>query len=121
MRAVESFDGQRLFVARMADQTLYEVRLASGVEAPVAGFERIPVAPVTWAVARDGIYFMRRDGSGRVTIARFNLATHEVTMVCELERPSGMPGLSVSPDGRELLLSQSTILHGDIVVLENFR
>ena len=121
MRAVESFDGQRLFVAKQDDCRLFEVRLADGREAPVAGLEDQQFAPMTWAIARDGVFFRRFAGPGRLGIDRFDLATREVTPVCKLDATGAMPGISISSDGREMLFTQSVTLNGDLMLLQGIR
>ena len=76
-----------------------------------------------WAVGNDGIYFVSPQESDRPYISLFSFTTRKVSRVAAVERDplKGLPGLTVSPDGRSILYSQADKNISDIMMVENFR
>jgi Tol biopolymer transport system component/DNA-binding winged helix-turn-helix (wHTH) protein len=89
-----------------------ETELISSLEAGYWGY---------WAVVENGIYYL--DTTTKPGIAFFDIATHHITRVFDLEnRPArANPGLAVSPDNRTILYTQLDASYSDIILAENFR
>ena len=60
---------------------------------------------------------------GQKEIHFFDIATHRITRVFDLEnRLAGeAPGLAVSPDKKTILYTQLDALNNDIILVDNFR
>jgi Tol biopolymer transport system component len=76
-----------------------------------------------WAVRDDGIYFVSRPGPDRPAVALFSFSTRRVSNLAAIDRDplQGLPGLTISPDGRSVLYSQADQSLSDIMLIENFR
>ncbi len=91
----------------------------------VNGGEEEQVLPsVHWralSLVRDGIYFIPEPSADRKYFVQFlSFATGKVTTVIPLSAPASEE-LSVSPDGRFLLFSQTDQRGSDLMLVENFR
>ena len=89
-----------------------EIELISSLEAGYWGY---------WAVVEKGIYYL--DTTTKPGIAFFDITTHHITRVFDLEnRPARQnPGLALSPDERTILYTQLDASYSDIILAENFR
>ena len=76
-----------------------------------------------WTVMNDGIYFVSPPEPDRPAIKLYSFATHRVTRIGTIERDplQGLPGLTISPDGRSVLYAQAAQSIGDLTLIENFR
>jgi Tol biopolymer transport system component/DNA-binding winged helix-turn-helix (wHTH) protein len=119
--AFESPDGRFLYYAkgltapglwRIPTNGGEEVEIISSLEAGYWGY---------WVVVENGIYYL--DTTGKPGINFFDLATHRITPVFDLEnRPAReAPGLAISPDKKTILYTQLDALNSDILLVENFR
>jgi hypothetical protein len=119
--AFESPDGRFLYYAkgltvpglwRIPTNGGEEIELISSLEAGYWGY---------WAVVEKGIYYL--DTTTKPGIAFFDITTHHITRVCDLEnRPARQnPGLALSPDERTILYTQLDASYSDIILAENFR
>jgi Tol biopolymer transport system component/tRNA A-37 threonylcarbamoyl transferase component Bud32 len=117
-----SMDGQWVFYIRDRRATeLWRVPVGGGEEiklldGPVYGY---------WGVGRDGIYFVdqfpQNDGSRAVRM--YDLKTGKVRAVAQVSgdiAPS-LPGLSVSADGKVLILLQVERTEADLFLVPGFR
>jgi eukaryotic-like serine/threonine-protein kinase len=115
--SVESPDGKTLFFSRQNG--------TGGVwKMPVEGGEETRVLPdvyrVNYAVTDKGIYFTPRAGpDGTSSVQFFNFATGAITPIVKKTKPIEL-GLTVSPDGRTLLYSQTDQTSSNIMLIENF-
>ncbi len=123
----ESFaapDGKTLFYTK-----LDQVGSAHIWKIPVEGGEETLVFDIGiyrrfWSLTDEGIYFVPSDWSPRPTIEFFSFATGKITHVAALEKPPARyfhPGLSISPDGRQILCALVQQDTSDIMLVENFR
>ena len=89
-----------------------EVEVISSLEAGHWGY---------WAVVENGIYYL--DMTTRPAIAFFDINTHRITRVFDLEHPPARqdPGIAVSPDRKTILYTQLDALNTEIILVENFR
>ena len=119
--AFESPDGRFLYYAkgltvpgiwRVPTDGGEEIEVISSLEAGYWGY---------WAAVEDGIYYL--DTTEKPGIVFFNITTHRVTRVFDLEnRPAReVPGLAVSSNKETILYTQLDALSRDILLVENFR
>jgi len=119
--AFESSDGRFLYYAkgpgvpglwRIPTNGGEEIEVIGSLEAGYWGY---------WAVVENGIYYL--DTTAKPGINFFDLATHRITRVFDLEnRPAReAPGLAISPDKKTILYTQLDALNSDILLVENFR
>jgi Tol biopolymer transport system component len=91
---------------------------------PVNGGEETPVLPsvtfLNFALSREGIYFIpRADVEGHYAIQFFSFASRKSWEVLPLGDTLST-GLSVSPDSRSLLYTQSDAPKSDLMLVDNF-
>jgi Tol biopolymer transport system component/DNA-binding winged helix-turn-helix (wHTH) protein len=122
--AFESPDGKSLYYSKGRGVAgLWTVAVGGGDETPVpelnqAGYWR------SWAVARNGIYFIAHEGDAPPRPVRFfDFLTRQLSTVGEMDREPtwATPGLTVSSDGRSILYAQIDRKASTIMMIENFR
>jgi hypothetical protein len=83
-----------------------------------------------WALAADSIYFVNRTDrvedrsqEGEWAIFVKNLRSGETSQIARLPRPPTprLPGFSVSPDGRFVLVTTAGPSEWDLMLVENFQ
>ncbi len=121
-------DGKTLFYTKLdrvdpnfGSAHIWKIPVEGGEETLV--FDR-GIYPRFWSLTDEGIYFVPSDWSPRPRIEFFSLATGKVTHVAALEKPPARyfhPGLSISPDGRQILCALVEQYTSDIMLVENFR
>jgi Tol biopolymer transport system component/DNA-binding winged helix-turn-helix (wHTH) protein len=115
--AFESPDGRFVYYSKGRGQTsLWRVPARSGEEQQVLE----SVGWLSFAMAQDGIFFVPGDAGGTPSIRFFNFRTGAITVVAPIDG-SPSDGLSVSPDGRYLLYSQTDQQSSELMLVENFR
>ena len=82
-----------------------------------------PYLPDYWDVVDDGIYFIDQTTSPYPTIKFFSFDTRLKSPVAMLAGPvvEWGGGLTVSPDRRSIVYTQSAYNRSEIVLVENFR
>jgi Tol biopolymer transport system component len=74
-----------------------------------------------WRVTTQGIYFVDNSARPNALLKIFSFATRTVRTVRQLDKPAwGAPGLTLSPDGRAILIGQLNDWGSDIMLVENF-
>jgi Tol biopolymer transport system component/tRNA A-37 threonylcarbamoyl transferase component Bud32 len=116
--AVESPDGQWLYFARSlhARSELWRAPLTGGAETRV--LEELSYG-YNYVVTSQGIYFTTVSG-GNHSLDYLDLSTRKVRRLLRTNRPAGL-GLTVSPDGRWLLYSQTDAFDADLILVDGFR
>jgi len=116
--AFESLDGRFVYYSRgrLAATSIWRVPAAGGEERQMLD----SVWWLSFAVARDGIFF-RPGNAGRPSPIRFfSFRTGATTDVAAIEGNADV-GLSASPDGRYVLYSQIEQQSSELMLVENFR
>ncbi len=116
--AFESRDGRFVYYTKSEDGTegLWKMSVEGGEETQV--IDRV-VALRSFAIADLGIYFLTRSDA-RFNISFYRFATARTETMTKVESPT-LSCLTVAPDGRSILCSQSDQLGGDLMLVENFR
>ena len=116
--ALESPDSQWVYYTKsVMASSLWKVPRDGGEETQVLE----SVFGRAFAIVNEGIYFIPRpDSAGRYSIQFFNFATKKIRSITTIERPAGY-FLSISPDGRWILYSQTDQVGSDLMLVENFR
>jgi Tol biopolymer transport system component len=114
--AFESPDGRSIYYSKEQGRTsLWRVPAGGGEEQQVLESVRW----LSFAMVRDGIFFVPGDASGPRSIRFFSFRTGAITVVVPIEGTANM-GLSISPDGRYLLYSQTDQQSSELMLVENF-
>ena len=76
-----------------------------------------------WAGERNGIYFAVAESTARSIIKFFNFSTKTEKTIAEINGilPISVSGLSITQDGKWLLLPQIFQRGSDLMMIENFR
>ena len=122
-RGVESLDGKVVYYVQ-DKPGIYQVPVEGGDETVIiAGYNAGWPWWQNWAVADDGIYFIKQDSNGVAAIEFFNFATRQVRNVAPIGKINLHPlALAFSPDRRWFLYTQVDPGNtGNITMVENFR
>jgi Tol biopolymer transport system component len=118
----ESRDGQYVYYTKGDEPGIWRVAVSGGEETLV--IEEFPnYLSGYWDLVDDGIYFADDKTSPYPTIRFFDFASRRKTSVATLAGPA-VPwagGLTVSPDRRSIVYTQSTYTRSEIMLVENFR
>jgi Tol biopolymer transport system component len=126
VNAFESADRTTLYYAKgITAGGIWTVPVGRGEEAAVLDRP----GPGRWAYIHaidTGIYFVDVTSDAkkpRDAVFFYDFATRHISQVALLENetPAGMPGLSLSPDGRSLLYTQLDSAGIDLMLVQNFR
>jgi dipeptidyl aminopeptidase/acylaminoacyl peptidase len=127
--ALESTDGRHLYFTRQYSGTLdqktslWRIPVDGGDEEVVVGAYRSSAG--SWDLTAEGIYFVDQEpsSSGTSWVVRLQaFGRRPATEVARLRHPPvlGGPAVSVSPDGRWMLSTQSEG-ESDLMLVESFR
>ncbi|HKC87434.1 MAG TPA: winged helix-turn-helix domain-containing protein [Blastocatellia bacterium] len=120
---MESPDGRWLYFTQdRGSSSIWRIPTAGGAETPLFDFHQKNYSR-GWTVTSEGVYFAVASSNTQSTIKFFNLSTGAEKTVAEIDRvlPSSVSGLTVSPDGRWLLLPLFARRGSDLMMIENFR
>jgi Tol biopolymer transport system component/DNA-binding winged helix-turn-helix (wHTH) protein len=120
---VESPDGRWLYFTQdRGSSSIWRMPTAGGAETPLFDFHQKNYSR-GWTVTSEGVYFAVASSNTQSTIKFFSLSTGTEKTVAEIDRvlPSSVSGLTVSPDGRWLLLPLFARRGSDLMMIENFR
>jgi Tol biopolymer transport system component/DNA-binding winged helix-turn-helix (wHTH) protein len=119
----ESPDGRYLYYAKgRGESGVWRIPVAGGAETPVLNHHQAGLTR-QWAVTPNGIWFVTAEAPKRPLIEFYSFGAGKVAIAATLENPlpSGISGLTISPDGRRLLWTQMDQVNSDIMLAENFR
>ncbi|HZS06006.1 MAG TPA: winged helix-turn-helix domain-containing protein [Blastocatellia bacterium] len=119
----ESTDGKYFYYTKgRAVPGIWRAPVGGGEETPVLDHHRAGMWRY-WAVTDKGIWFATAETPAHPLIEFYSFATGKVTQVATLDKPllKTTPGLTVSPDGRWLLVAQMDQSGKDIMLVDNFR
>jgi len=75
-----------------------------------------------WRVVEDGIYFVDNTAQPRPVLRFYDFSARKSRTLRQLERkPSGAPGIGVSPDRQTFLITGVDDAGSDLMLVENFR
>ena len=119
----ETEDGRYLLYVRGREMPgIWRVPTNGGEEVPVTDRDQMGYWRC-WRVARGGIYFATAAGAPGPRLEFFDLATQSIRTVASLATAPDptIPGLAVSPDGRNLLLAQYDQNGSNVIMVERPR
>jgi Tol biopolymer transport system component len=117
-RPAVSSDGKMVYYAKKQDE-VWRIPVAGGEESRfITGVE--DVFHGRWAPVERGFYFVQRTGPRRL-LKFLDFETGRTAEVMPLEKPMDVFALSVSPDRRSLLYSQTDYEVRELLSIENFR
>ena len=120
LNAQESFDGTTVYFVngdRPKATLMKLVRMAPpGRESEVDGLPSLN-GPELWTLSPGGIYFVPAEAPGSLRF--FDFATKRVRPVFEVDKGWGQ-GLSISPNGRWIIYSQSRDRTSEIMLVDHF-
>ncbi len=119
----ESTDGKYFYYAKgRAMPGIWRVPVGGGEETLVLDHHQAGLWRY-WVVTDKGIWFATAETPAHPLIEFYSFATGKVTQVATLDKPllKTTPGLTVSPDGRWLLVAQMDQSGKDIMLVDNFR
>jgi Tol biopolymer transport system component len=115
--AFESLDGKTLFYVKGSDAPLFAKALGGGPERQVLDY----VSAVAFAVMQDGVYYIGRRGDDRqYPLQFFQFSTGTSRLLTEIGGTLNI-GLTVSPDRKTFLFTNSVTSGSDLMLIENFR
>jgi Tol biopolymer transport system component/DNA-binding winged helix-turn-helix (wHTH) protein len=116
--AAESADGRFLYYSKFEAPGIWKVPLSGGEEKRVldqAGEHEW----YNWALARNGVYFLKHHENGAV-LDFFDFATGKTTTILTSDKQPGI-GLAVSADGKSILYAEIELEDSNIMLVKNFR
>ena len=66
-----------------------------------------------------GMYYLRKEDAGALTIRRYMFSSGQDTFIAPLAKPTVL-GLSLAPDGKQLIYSQLDEQGADLMVVPDF-
>ena len=120
MIAAEAKDGHSIFYTKFDEQGIWQMSLESGAEHMVT--DGPPTAyPAYWAVAAGKLYTLR-ERAGHPTVVKVDPATERTQVVYTLKHsPTPFAGLSVTPDGKRLIVAELMEASSGLMLVERFQ
>jgi Tol biopolymer transport system component/DNA-binding winged helix-turn-helix (wHTH) protein len=120
--ALESADGKYLYYCKGFGPGIWKTPVDGGQEVPILFDQPRAGCWGQWALADEGIYFIKAQWHSPSTVEFFSFATAHVTTVVGLDNVSDfVSGFAVSPDHHQVLYAQRGPINSDIMLVENFR
>ena len=118
-RAFESLDGTHLYYSKLAEPGLWSRPDGGDARQMLDGLSARDWG--NWTLTNEGIYFIDRKASDP-SIALLDLQTGTIKPMVSLagKTLSFMSGLSVSPDGKQILYALADRSESDIMLVEDF-
>ena len=117
--ALEACDGRVLNYAKDVGSRveIWQMPVDGGTETPLVS------TPTSWtfAVARDGLYFVNYASTALTPSIDFlEFTTGKRSPIIKLDKPAWM-GLAVSPDGKYLLYTVQDSIKGNLMLVDNLQ
>ncbi len=121
--ALESKDGKYLYHCKGIGPGIWRMPVEGGQEIPIVSGHPRAGCWGQWALANEGIYFIKAKWQGpAAAVEFFDFATARITTVIGLDKVTDfISGFEISPDRREILYAQRDPINSDIMLVENFR
>lgn len=117
--AAESADGSFLYYSKFKVPGIWKMPLDGGEETRVLD-QPGDWDNYSWALVRNGIYFLNQTAATKRNIEFFEFATGKRILISSLDKPAAF-GLAVSPDGRSIVFNQGEFFESTIMLVKNFR
>jgi Tol biopolymer transport system component/DNA-binding winged helix-turn-helix (wHTH) protein len=119
---VESPDGVWLYFSQdRGSSSIWRARVAGGEESPIFDFQQKNHSRL-WAVDGKGIYFaVAESPHSKIKFYSFSDASVRTVAALDGDLSINISGLTISPDGRWLLLPLAAHQGSDLMMIENFR
>jgi Tol biopolymer transport system component len=115
--ALESPDGKVVYYSRGRETSgLWRIPVEGGAETKIHDDPRQGY----WDLTEHGIYLLVPGSPSTMKFYSFKTSQTEELGTVEGEIPWGVPGLSVSPNGRQILVNRLDRLESDLMLVENF-
>lgn len=119
--AFESGDGKYLYYCKGIGPGIWRLPVEGGQELPILLNQPMAGCWGQWALADDGIYFVKiKQFSSGVDF--FSFSNARITTVVGLDNVNDyVSGFAISPDHHQVLYAQRDPINSDIMLVENFR
>ncbi len=117
--AKESGDGKWLYFSKLDKPGIWKMPVEGGSEELVLN----KAVDRLWTLHEPYLYFIDLDTQAHPTVRRFHLSTGMTSRIAEIDKepPPKLSGLSISPDGRQMIYPQLDQEDSSIMTVENFR
>jgi len=116
---VESSDGRYLYYMKYEQGGLWRMPLQGGEETELLSDLGCGDWP-NWALASNGIYYLKEDSYPQTSINFFEFATGKTIPIWHLEKEPAW-GLSLSNDGKSIVYIQKEFSESNLMLVRNFR
>ena len=116
---VESADGRYLYYAKYEQGGLWRMPLQGGEETELLS-DIGGGGWVDWALAANGIYFLKYGKFPQVSIDLFEFSSGKTIPIWNLDKEPGW-GLDLSSDGRSIVYIQNEFSESNLMLVRNFR
>lgn len=116
---VESADGRYLYYAKYEQGGLWRMPLQGGEETELLN-DIGGSGWVDWALAPNGIYYLKYGKFPEVSIDLFEFASSKTIPIWTLDKEPGW-GLSLSKDGKSVVYIQNEFSESNLMLVRNFR
>ena len=119
---LEAPDGKSIYYTKFDTPGAFQVPTNGGnevriIDEPLSGYWGY------FAVGRDGLYYAGDNGNHRPALKFYDFTSRKITLVGIMDKDpyEGAPALSISPDGRFILVVQLDEARDSLMLAENFR
>jgi Tol biopolymer transport system component len=119
---MESDDGQWIYFTQdRGSASIRRMPAAGGPETSLFDFHQKSYSRI-WTITNEGVYFAVANSSSQSAIKFFNFSARIEKTVAEFDRimPASISGMTISPDGKWLLLPLYSQRGSDLMMIENF-
>ena len=119
--AFESGDGKYLYYCKGFGPGIWRLPVEGGQEVPILPDQPRAGCWGQWALADDGIYFIKAQWQTPASVEFFSFTTAQITTMVGLEKVNDfVSGFAISPDHHEVVYARRDPIKSDIMLVENF-